>query len=63
MVDAQQEQRIGHGQTVLLRELPGEEGDWVKLINPRRRFIAVGTLAERIGTGEVGIVQPRVVFK
>lgn len=63
VTDAQQERRIDHGQTVLLRELPGEEGDWVKLVNPRRRFIAVGTVVERIGTGGAGIVQPRVVFK
>ena len=63
VTDAQQERRIDHGQTVLLRELPGEEGDWVKLVNPRHRFIAVGTVVERIGTGGAGIVQPRVVFK
>jgi tRNA pseudouridine55 synthase len=63
VTDAQQERRIDHGQTVLLRELPGEEGDWVKLVNPRRQFIAVGTVVERIGTGGAGIVQPRVVFK
>ena len=52
-----------HGQTVLVRELAGEEGDWVKLINRRREFIAVGTVIERIGTAGVGIVQPRVVFR
>jgi tRNA pseudouridine55 synthase len=61
--DAQQEERIGHGQTVLVRDLAGEEGDWVKLANRRGQFIAVGTVVERIGTGGVGIVQPRVVFK
>lgn len=61
--DPQQEQRISHGQTVLVRELAGEEGDWVKLINRRREFIAVGTVVERIGTAGVGIVQPRVVFR
>jgi len=61
--DPQQEQRIGHGQTVLVRDLAGEEGDWVKLINRRREFIAVGTVVERIGAGGVGIVQPKVVFK
>lgn len=61
--DPQQEQRISHGQTVLVRELPGEEGDWVKLVNRRREFIAVGTVVERIGTAGVGIVQPRVVFR
>lgn len=61
--DAQQEKRLTHGQTVLLKELPGEEGDWVKLVSRRRRFIAVGTVVERIGADGVGIVQPRVVFK
>ncbi len=61
--DPQQEHRIAHGQTVLVRELLGEEGDWVKLINRRREFIAVGTVIERIGSAGVGIVQPRVVFR
>jgi tRNA pseudouridine55 synthase len=60
--DPQQESRISHGQTVLVRELAGEEGDWVKLINRRRQLIAVGTVVERIGSAGVGIVQPRVVF-
>jgi tRNA pseudouridine55 synthase len=61
--DPQQESRISHGQTVLVRELAGEEGDWVKLVNRRREFIAVGTVVERIGSAGVGIVQPRVVFR
>lgn len=61
--DPQQEHRITHGQTVLVRELQGEEGDWVKLINRRRELIAVGTVTERIGNAGVGIVQPRVVFR
>ncbi len=61
--DPQQEHRISHGQTVLVRELAGEEGDWVKLVNRRREFIAVGTVVERIGSAGVGIVQPRVVFR
>ena len=61
--DPQQENRISHGQTVLVRELAGEEGDWVKLINRRREFIAVGTVIERIGSAGVGIVQPKVVFR
>ena len=52
--DPQQEHRIHHGQTVLVRELAGEEGDWVKLINRRREFIAVGTVVERIGTAGRG---------
>lgn len=62
-VDAQQEKRIEHGQTVLARDLAAEEGDWLKLTNRRRRFIAVGTVTERIGAGGVGIVQPRIVFQ
>jgi len=61
--DPQQEQRIHHGQTVLVRELAGEEGDWVKLLNRRRELIAVGTVVERIGAGGVGVVQPKVVFR
>lgn len=61
--DAQQERRISHGQTVLVRDLAGEEGDWVKLVNRRSHFIAVGTVIERIGSAGVGIIQPRVVFK
>ena len=60
--DAQQEDRILHGQSVLFRQLEGDEGDWVKLINRRRRLIAVGTVTERIGHGPVGVVQPRIVF-
>jgi tRNA pseudouridine55 synthase len=61
--DPQQEHRISHGQTVLVRELAGEEGDWVKLVNRRRELIAVGTVIERIGSAGVGIVQPKVVFR
>lgn len=62
LADAQQEKRIQHGQTVLFRDLDGQEGDWVKVLNRRRQFIAVGTLVEKIGTGNVGVVQPKVVF-
>lgn len=60
--DAQQEQRIQHGQSVLFRTLGGEAGDWVKLTNRRGQLIAVGVVAERIGSGTVGVVQPRIVF-
>jgi tRNA pseudouridine55 synthase len=60
--DGQQEQRIRHGQTVLVRELDGDEGDWVELRNRRRQLVAVGTIIERIGSGGTGIVQPKVVF-
>lgn len=61
--DHQQEERVRHGQTVLVRDLAGEEGDWIKLVNRREELIAVGTVAERIGERGVGLVQPRVVFK
>jgi len=60
--DAQQEQRITHGQSILFRTLAGEAGDWVKLVNRRGQLIAVGVIAERIGNGAVGVVQPRIVF-
>jgi tRNA pseudouridine55 synthase len=62
VTDAQQERRLVHGQTVLLRDLAGEEGDWVKLMNRRHELIAVGTVVERIGGGGVGLVQPKIVF-
>jgi tRNA pseudouridine55 synthase len=61
--DLQQEQRIVHGQTVLARELDGDEGDWVRVTNRQSELIAVGTIVERIGERGVGIVQPKVVFK
>ena len=62
VADSQQEQRIRHGQTVLVRELDGDEGDWVELRNRRQQLVAVGTIIERIGSGGTGIVQPKVVF-
>ncbi len=61
--DAQQEERLRHGQTVLVRDLDGDEGDWIKLMSRRRELVAVGTVIERIGERGVGIVQPKVVFK
>ncbi|MEM1204745.1 MAG: tRNA pseudouridine(55) synthase TruB [Acidobacteriota bacterium] len=61
--DAQQERRIQHGQTVLVRDLEGREGDWVKVLSQRQELIAVGAIVERIGTGSVGVVQPKVVFQ
>ncbi|MEO1370217.1 MAG: tRNA pseudouridine(55) synthase TruB, partial [Acidobacteriota bacterium] len=54
ILDAQQERRVQHGQTVLVRDLDGREGDWVKISNGRRHFIAVGSVTERIGAGNVG---------
>ena len=60
--DAQQERRITHGQTVLVRQMESNEGDWIKLVNQRRQLIAVGTVIERIGSGRGGVIQPRIVF-
>jgi tRNA pseudouridine55 synthase len=61
--DAQQEHRIVNGQSVLMRDFHAGEGDWVKVVNRRHEFIAVGTVVETIGTGGVGVIQPKVVFK
>jgi tRNA pseudouridine55 synthase len=61
--DAQQERRIRHGQTMLVHDLDGEEGDWVKVVNGRSEFIAVGTVVESLASGKAGVVQPRIVFK
>lgn len=60
--DAQQERRVVHGQAVLVQQVEGDEGDWIKILNARDRLIAVGTVSERIGEGKVAVVQPRVVF-
>lgn len=60
--DAQQERRIQHGQSILIRELSGHEGDWIKVMSLRQKLIAVGSVVERIGPGGVGVVQPKVVF-
>lgn len=62
LLDLQQEQRLRQGQTVLVRDLAGEEGDWIRLVDPRRRFLGVATVVERIGDRGVGVLQPRVVF-
>lgn len=63
VADAQQERRIHHGQTVLVRQLAGEEGDWVRIADRRGRLIAVGSVVERLGGGGVAVVQPRIVFQ
>ncbi len=60
-LDAPDAGRILHGQTVLVRGLDAEEGDWLKLLDPRSRFVAVASVSERIGR-DVGVLQPRIVF-
>jgi tRNA pseudouridine55 synthase len=63
ITDAQQTRRLLHGQTVLLREGDLGEGDWVKLVDQRRRLVAVGSVVESIGSGNVAVVRPRIVFQ
>ncbi len=62
MVDATQERRIAHGQSVLAPGSDAEEGDWVQIANNRGRFLAVGAVAERIGDRGLAVVQPKIVF-
>jgi tRNA pseudouridine55 synthase len=61
-VDAAQERRLGHGQSVLVKGLEAAEGDWVKLANRRGELVAVGCVAERLGAGSLTVLQPRIVF-
>jgi tRNA pseudouridine55 synthase len=62
-LDARSERRVGHGQNALVQGAPGEEGDWLKLVNSRGQLVAVGTLAEKIGANGAGVVQPKIVFQ
>ena len=39
------------------------EGDWVRLVNRRGEVVAIGTVAERIGTAGLAAVRPRIVFE
>ncbi len=62
LLDALQERRVQNGQTVLAPGLEAEEGDWLKMTNPRGQFIAVGTVVECLGAQRLGVIQPRIVF-
>ena len=62
-MDATQERRITHGQTVLAPGIDAGEGDWVQLTDGRGRFLAVATVAERIGDRGLAVVQPKIVFR
>ena len=62
-MDATQERRIAHGQSVLAPGSEAEEGDWVQLVDNRGRFLAVGAVAERIGDRGLAVVQPKIVFQ
>ena len=61
--DAQQERRILHGQTIVTQLPDAEEGDWIRIDNSRRQFIAVGTLVERFGERGAAAVAPKIVFR
>lgn len=61
-LDAGQERRIGHGQTVLLQDLDAAPGDWVRLANRRGQFVCVGSVTEIIGGRNLAVVRPRIVF-
>ncbi len=61
--DAQQERRILNGQTIVAQLADAEEGDWIRIDNSRRQFIAVGTLVERFGEQGAGAVAPKIVFR
>lgn len=61
-VDTAQERRLRNGQTAILRGIEAEAGDWVRLADRRGELVAIGTVAERIGTGAIAVVQPRIVF-
>lgn len=61
-MDATQERRIAHGQSVLAPGSDAAEGDWVQITDNRGRFLAVGAVAERIGDRGLAVVQPKIVF-
>ncbi len=61
-LDAQQEWRIQHGQTVLIQGLAAAAGDWVRLDNRRGSLLGVGTVSEVVGAKGFAVVQPRIVF-
>jgi len=62
VIDAQQSRRLRNGQTLLAQGVDAAEGDWVRLVTRRSELIAVGSVVERIGSGAVAVVQPRIVF-
>lgn len=62
VVDSAQERRLLNGQAVVHSDHGAAEGDWVKLLDRRRRFIAVAVVAESIGSTGTAKLQPRIVF-
>ena len=49
--------------SVALSGVAAAEGDWVRLVNRRGEVVAIGTVAERIGTAGLAAVRPRIVFE
>ncbi len=62
-LDAQQERRALHGQTIVYPGLPAEAGDWVRLVERGGALLGVGAVIERLGGSGVAVIQPKVVFK
>ena len=61
-VDAAQERRLRNGQTAVLRGVEAAAGDWIRIIDRGGTLLAVGTVAERVGSGALAVLQPRIVF-
>lgn len=61
-VDAADQRRLRHGQTVLSRGIEAEAGDWVRIAGPAGELVAIGAVHERIGAGPLLVVQPKIVF-
>ena len=61
--DAQQERRITHGQTVLIKDTRIDEGDWVKVVNGRQRVRGGRGGSRTYRRGRRAVVQPKIVFK
>ena len=62
-MDAVQERRVAHGQTVVASGVDAGEGDWVQLTDGRGRFLAVAMVAERSGERGLAVLQPKIVFR
>jgi tRNA pseudouridine55 synthase len=62
VADAQQERRVRNGQTALVPGSTAAEGEWLRLLDRRGGLIAVGTVAERVGSAGLAVVHPRIVF-
>jgi len=61
-LDAAQERRVRNGQTALVQGVEAEPGGWVRLADRRGGLVAVGSVADRLGSGSVAVLQPRIVF-